>query len=53
MDFNSVDRYEVKTGFLSYSVEEKEDGHFVVYDDYKELLDAYNDLKFILEGLEK
>lgn len=34
-------------------MEEWEDGEYVLYEDYKDLLDKYEDLKYRMDGLEK
>lgn len=60
-DFNSVVRYDpedMRVGEMPWQTSradmwEDVTGSYVSYQNYKELLEAYQELKFILEGLEK
>ena len=51
-DFENVDRYEVVANCdKGYWLEP--DGEFVLYSDYKDLLDTYKELLWMSEELEK
>lgn len=57
--FNNVKRYDtedVRVGEMPWEtcradMWESESGEYVEYQDYKDLLDAYTEIKFILDGL--
>lgn len=55
-DFNTIDRYdptEVLTDRWERADMDKEvNGDYVYYEDYKELLDVYEELKFRMDSLE-
>lgn len=52
-DFTAVRRYTFYTEYGNGVQEDEPEGDSVDYQDYKELLEAYQELKFVLEGLDK
>ena len=51
-EFDQVERFEFYPFYGEGETVQEEEGGYIQYEDYKDLLEAYNDLKWRMEGLE-